>query len=121
VILDGSGSSDPDSTPGTNDDIVLFEWIEDLGLPSERSLGTGATLTVELGLGVHDHPRATDSSGESATDTVAVSVIDSTPPNLSVSLEPSLLWPPNHRLVDVAEAVARTLAARSGVSGLGGQ
>lgn len=27
-LLDGSASSDPDSTPGTSDDIVLYGWFD---------------------------------------------------------------------------------------------
>jgi probable HAF family extracellular repeat protein len=38
VTLDGSGSTDPDSNPGTNDDVVSFEWYED-----EELLGNAET------------------------------------------------------------------------------
>src|SRR5258706_8594643 len=53
VSLDASGSSDPDSTLGTNDDILSFEWIEDLGLTSEKPLGTGERIMAQLALGAH--------------------------------------------------------------------
>src|SRR5262249_42667978 len=43
--LDGSASTDADSTPGTNDDIKLFEWFLDFGLPTEELLGTGEQLS----------------------------------------------------------------------------
>ncbi len=36
--LDGSASTDPDSTAGTNDDIRLFEWWLDFGLDTETFL-----------------------------------------------------------------------------------
>lgn len=109
VTLDSSLSSDPDSTPGTHDDIVRFEWFEDLGTPSQALLGTGETLTVTLPLGAHALSLVvTDSGGLTATDQVLVSVVDTTPPALLVSLEPAVLWPPNHRMVQVTASVSAT-------------
>ena len=106
VVLDGTGSSDPDSTPGTTDDIASFAWIEDIGLPSERDLGTGEAVGVALGLGAHSITlRVTDRSGESSSDQVLVTVVDSTPPNVSVELHPEMLWPPNHRMMSVEASV----------------
>jgi len=100
VSLDGSGSSDPDSTPGTNDDIVSFRWFEDFGLPTEELLGAGETLDVTLPHGVHVITlEVTDSSGATDTDEVVISVVDSEPPEISIdSLTPDVLWPPNHKL-----------------------
>jgi hypothetical protein len=107
VRLDGSGSSDPDSSPGTNDDLVGFEWFEDFGLPAERLLGEGEVLEVVLALGSHDLTlRVTDAAGATATAGAQVSVVDTTAPGLAVSLAPAELWPPNHRMVDVEAVVA---------------
>jgi hypothetical protein len=53
VLLDGSHSSDPDSTPGTQDDIVQFLWFENAFQPNETFLGLGAQLQVPLAVGVH--------------------------------------------------------------------
>lgn len=104
VTLDGSGSSDPDSTPGTADDIVSFDWYVDRGLPSERLLGSGVTLRAVLEPGAHvvtlvvaDRAGATDS--DEAEWIVAA---DTTPPSLSLEAVPSVLWPPDHRMVQVA-------------------
>jgi FG-GAP-like repeat/Thrombospondin type 3 repeat/HYR domain len=81
VLLDGSGSTDPDSTPGTNDDIASFDWFEDYGLATQRTLGSGATLSVVLPLGSHAVTlKVTDRSGESSTATTRISVVDTTPP-----------------------------------------
>ncbi|HET8948835.1 MAG TPA: FG-GAP-like repeat-containing protein [Candidatus Polarisedimenticolia bacterium] len=107
VTLDGSLSSDPDSTPGTDDDIVFFQWYENLGTPSETLLGEGVTLTVTFPLGTHSLTLlVTDSGGLTATDAQAVSVVDTTPPSLAVTLDPAVLWPPNHRMVPVTATVS---------------
>jgi len=48
VTLDGSGSSDPASTPGTNDALIAFDWFEDYGLPSQVALGSGEVFQTNL-------------------------------------------------------------------------
>ena len=94
VRLDSTRSTDPDSTPGTNDDIVLFEWLE-----AGTVLGVGETLDIELSLGEHSITlRVTDSAGETDPDAIVASIVDTTPPELAVSLFPSVLWPPDHRM-----------------------
>jgi sugar lactone lactonase YvrE len=102
VMLDGSASGDPDSIPGTHEDIVDFEWIENLGESGETLLGRGETLSVVLPLGHHRIAlRVTDRAGESDVDEVSVRIEDTTPPRVSLRLEPGILWPPDHRLVPV--------------------
>jgi probable HAF family extracellular repeat protein len=97
VTLDGSASTDPDSTPGTNDDIVSFEWYEGVTL-----LGIGETLDYSFSLGAYTVTLVvTDSAGETDTDKVIIRVVDTTPPELSVALGPDTLWPPNHKMVPV--------------------
>lgn len=104
VTLDGSASTDPDSTPGTNDDIVAFDWFE-----GATSLGQGEVLSVGLPLGAHTITlRVTDTTGATDTDDVVVTVVSAVPPALTVTLEPSTLWPPNHRLVDVTATLTST-------------
>jgi HYR domain-containing protein len=81
VHLDGSRSTDLDSSPGTNDGIVSFVWIEGVGSPLEKFLGLGQDVAVSLSLGVHFITlRVTDSAGAVATDLKIVQVIDTTPP-----------------------------------------
>ena len=102
VHLDGSGSTDPDSTPGTNDDIVSFRWFEDFGLPTQTLLGVGETLDVVLPHGVHTITlEVTDSAGHTDTDEVVVSIVDTEPPEASLTLTPNVLWPPNHKLATI--------------------
>jgi hypothetical protein len=108
-LLDGSASSDPDSTAGTNDDIVAFEWFQNFGMSTQTLLGSGETLAVTLPLGSHRITlRVTDSRGERSTDEIIVAVVDRTPPVLLMSLSLSQLWPPNHRLVPLSASVAAT-------------
>jgi sugar lactone lactonase YvrE len=84
VVLDGSLSSDPDSTPGTNDDIVLFEWFE-----NAVSLATGEQSPVSLSLGSHDITlEVTDTAGASDTDLVTVTVQDTANPGGGITAPP---------------------------------
>ena len=109
VTLDGSGSTDPDSTEGTNDDIVSFEWFKYFGTPDQVSLGEGMMQDVSLPLGSHVITlQVTDSEGEMATDDVMVEIVDTTPPTISFVLDPDMLWPPNH---DMHEVYADVTAA----------
>ncbi|HKY33098.1 MAG TPA: hypothetical protein VJV23_11225 [Candidatus Polarisedimenticolia bacterium] len=107
VHLDGSGSTDEDSTPGTNDDIVSFEWFEDFGLPGQTLLSTDAATSVPLALGSHDLTlRVTDTHDAVSTAPVTVLVQDTTPPQLIVVLSPPALWPPNHALFEVQAGIS---------------
>lgn len=101
VRLDGSASTDADSSEGTNDDIVSFEWL--LG---GNVIATGQQAEVTLPLGVHAITlRVTDSQGATDEDEVEITVQDTTAPSLSVALNPHVLWPANHRLVPITATV----------------
>ena len=64
VTLDGSASSDP------NGSIVSYEWRE-----GSTPIATGATPAVWLSVGIHTLTlEVTDDDGESATDSVVVTV-----------------------------------------------
>ena len=106
--LDASGSTDPDSTPGTSDDLASYEWFEGFGTPAQVLLGTGLQLQTDLPLGPHTITlRVNDRAGASATDTVLVTVSDTVPPTLEVTVSPETIWPPNGRMVPVnAEVTA---------------
>jgi hypothetical protein len=84
VALDGTRSSDPDSTPGTNDDIVQFTW----GLVAEDGsvsvLADGETVTAQLPAGAHTvRLRVTDKGRLRDTDDVEITV-----KRLPVGLDP---------------------------------
>jgi hypothetical protein len=46
-----------------------------------------------------------DGRGGIDTDSVNVTVQDTTPPTITLALSPSVLWPPNHQLVPVVATV----------------
>jgi hypothetical protein len=102
VLLDASSSEDPDSTPGTNDDIVSFVWYEDYETESQKVLGFDERLSANLLLGTHRVTLvATDGLGAVSQSTSSIEVSDSTPPSLFVALSRSLLWPPDNHMVDI--------------------
>jgi hypothetical protein len=104
VLLDGRGSSDPDSTPGTRDDIVAFDWFEEIG-GALSPLGSGETLQVTLTLGSHAlRLRVTDRAGGEGANVFEVDVVDTTPPQVSIAH--GTLWPPNHRMIPIAATVS---------------
>jgi len=70
VTLDGSASSDADSSPGTNDDIVNFEWFENGNL-----IGQGESIQVQMEVGEHEITLIVmDSEGEISEDMVLISI-----------------------------------------------
>jgi hypothetical protein len=95
VLLDGSGSSDPDGDP------LTFEWSGDFGTVS------GATLTVELPPGTHTITLSiNDGRGGSASDTVVVTVLPDDPPQLEgAAATPNVLSPADHQMVPVTVSV----------------
>ncbi|UCG16005.1 MAG: hypothetical protein JSV19_11995 [Phycisphaerales bacterium] len=85
IYLYAGGSFDVDdgALPGSS-----FNWYEDYGLVTETYWGSGETVTIgasQLGYGEHSVTLVvTDSQGVLATDTITVSVADTTPPDLVV-------------------------------------
>jgi len=74
-----------------------FTWSE-----SSVVLGTEQNLTHTFTLGTHLVTlSATDKSGNVGSDNVTVKVMDTTPPQMSVTVTPRIMWPPNHKYVQV--------------------
>lgn len=68
--------------------------ISRTGVPANNFFPVGETLITYT---------ATDVSGNAVSVTQMVTVVDNTPPVISnVAASPSVLWPPNHEMVDVA-------------------
>ncbi|MCH7909570.1 MAG: alpha/beta hydrolase fold domain-containing protein [Candidatus Hydrogenedentes bacterium] len=104
VALDGSGSSDADSTSGTNDGIANYSW--QLG---GSEIATGEVAFVTLPDGNHTITLVvTDLSGLTAQTTVQIAVVDTTSPSLSLTVTPHVLWPANHKMIDVVVSAGAT-------------
>jgi len=96
ATLNGSASSDPDGDP------LSYVWTDETG----KVVDTTAMARVNVALGTHAFMlTVTDPGGLSSTATTHVTVRDTTPPTLKVSLSPSYLAPPNHKLVEVTAQV----------------
>ncbi len=91
VTLDATGSSDPDG------DALTYHWTGPFGET------TGATPVVVLGDGSHVVTlTVSDGRGGSSTDTMTVTIADTTPPTISsLVASPGELWPPNWKPVRV--------------------
>ena len=98
VTLDGSGSSDPDG------DDLTFAWsatnitFDDAAGSTPKATFPLGTTTVTLTI--------SDPGGLSNTDEVDITVEDTTPPDLSVSVSPEALWPPNHKYHTISLTVS---------------
>ena len=79
AVLDGSASSDPDG------DVLTFTWTGVFGT------ATGQAPTVTLPLGMHTVTLIVDDgTGQTASDTVMVMVVDTTPPTAVMDLLPAV-------------------------------
>ena len=94
VKLDGSGSSDPNP-----DDELTYTWNWFGG----STMGDIAYTSFPLG--THTVTLTVDDGNLTGTDTVDITVTDTTAPSLSVSLSPNVLWPPNHKMVKITASI----------------
>ena len=95
VTLDGTGSYDVDG------DALTYIWS---GLFVE-SPADGATPTVTLEAGCPDDYVITlvvnDGTEDSEPNEVKITVVDTTPPEFTLAVSPTMLWPPNKKMVKI--------------------
>jgi hypothetical protein len=97
--LDGTGSSDPDG------DALTYRWSGDFD--GGVAAGARPRLVFAGGPGVHVVTLVVnDGRADSAPDTATVTIVDTTPPTLTVSNVPASLWPPNHKMVRIRPTVS---------------
>lgn len=96
VTLDGSGSSDPDG------DVLSFEWRD----TANNLIGMTPAVGLTLPLGTHTFTLTVDDGqGGTASDSVVITVHDTIAPTLNFTLTPNVLFPPNHKLVQIDGAI----------------
>jgi PKD domain len=79
-----------------------FTWSENGVVLAAQTNVTFTTLAHTFNLGEHVVTlNATDQAGNTGSDEVKVTVIDTRPPELTVVASPRALWPPNHKYVTV--------------------
>lgn len=99
-VLDGRGSSDPDRN------LALVSWHQ--GSRTGPELSNDLVLQQSLGVGQAESYvlRAVDGYAQTDEAVTSVAVVDTTPPELSVELSLTEIWPPNHKFVPITVSVA---------------
>ncbi|MEK7408157.1 MAG: SBBP repeat-containing protein [Acidobacteriota bacterium] len=96
VTLNGSASYDPDGDP------LTFEWKNS----ANTVIGNTAVINLTLAKGAYTFTlTVSDGKGGTASAAVGIVVRDTVAPQLSFTLSPNVLRPPNHRLVAVTADV----------------
>jgi hypothetical protein len=95
IYLDGSLSRDYDCEP------LRYVWQ---GLFGQR-LGKNPSLFLSLGPHIASLV-VSDPWQDSLPSSTLISVVDTTPPSLQVSLTPTVLWPANHSLIRIDATVS---------------
>ena len=99
VTLDASGSTDADG------DVLSYVWRN----AANVVVGSTPVTTVSVPLGTHVFTvEVNDGKGGVATDAVQITLVDTTPPGLEIVLSESVLWAPNHKLVDITATITAT-------------
>ncbi|HYV24284.1 MAG TPA: hypothetical protein VE969_03530 [Pyrinomonadaceae bacterium] len=95
VVLDGSRSTDADC------DVLTYTWTGPFG----TARGRNPQVFLPVGTNVVNLT-VSDEWSSSAPSTTQITVQDTQPPSLQVTLTPTLLWPANHTMVRIDAAVS---------------
>lgn len=99
VCIDVTISAGSDCTASASIDAGSFD-------PDGDHLTLSQDPPGPYGLGdTHVTLTATNAGGNQSTCEATVTVVDTTPPVVLISMEPQTLWPPNHRMIDVSVSV----------------
>jgi hypothetical protein len=116
VTLDASCSTDPDG------DTLTYIWTDESG----TIISTDVTVTVSVPYGVHLFTLIVSDGIETATDTVSVTVQDTTPPVIAISgvtdggrYAFGLVPTPSYTATDATSGVATSSEATTGGDGQG--
>jgi hypothetical protein len=96
VTLNGLRSSDPDGDP------LTWAWSAP-GIVFDDP--TSPTPTASFPLGSTTVTLTVSDGQLSDEDEVVVTIADTTPPVVTVTLDPDALWPPNHKLAEIHATV----------------
>ena len=97
VKIDGSASSDPDG------DSLTYVWTGAFGAAE------GINPLITLPYGIQETTLTVSDGQATATDTVAITVQDTTAPAIeTLAANPNVLWPPNHKMIPITLSASTT-------------
>jgi hypothetical protein len=91
-------------------DLITYEWSSDIGQICSGSIlavsgGSPVSLATcyisDLSLGSHFITLETSDGFNTVSDQVQVDIVDGTAPTMAPTINTNLLWPPNHKMVDI--------------------
>ncbi len=106
-VITGSRTPLPNSA-GWNNSSVTVNFACSDSLSGIATCGPGSQLVTSEGTNQSRSASAVDLAGNTASATVNGISIDKTPPTLACSATPNVVWPPDHKLVNVSTAVNLT-------------
>jgi hypothetical protein len=80
---------------------LSFKWVGPFKEGEGLVYGEAPTVTLPQGANLIDL-LVSDEHQTSLPSAITIVVEDTTPPELNVSLSPSVLWPPNHKFIEVS-------------------
>lgn len=98
-VITASVTPPPNAAGWNSSDVTVTFSCSD-ALSGVANCPAPVTVTTE-GADQKVSGTAYDKAGNSATASVVLN-IDKTPPTATLSVDPSILWPPNHKMIDVA-------------------